>query len=133
MAGAFALGWFATPAVTVEQGPRLDRQHIVVDVAEHACRRGQGDLARADAAGDVAADADLLGGDRAADDGVLADGQRLDLDIALDLAGDMKLAIALEVAFDHHLRADDRRDDPGIIACLPFRVFCEHLTLPSKS
>ncbi len=119
--------------MTVEQGAGLDRQDIVMDVAEHARRRRQGDLARADAAGDLAADADLLGGDGAADDGVLADGQHLDLDVAVDLAGDMKLAVALEVAFDRHLRTDDRRDDAGIIAHLALRVFCEHRKLPSES
>ena len=127
----------AMPAMTLEQGAGLHRQHVVVHIPDDPGARGQDDLVRADAAGDGAADPNLLGIDLAADRRVLADGQRLDVDVALDGAFDVELSAALEVAVDDHLGADDRRHGIRAVALSyggePLSGFCEHWRLPSKS
>ncbi|MEI9900298.1 MAG: hypothetical protein WDN31_09425 [Hyphomicrobium sp.] len=57
----------------------------------------------------MAADDDLLGGDAAGDARLLADDDVGSLDVALNLAVDLHLALGDEVAVDHQVGTDDGR------------------------
>ena len=78
------------------------------DIADHIRGLGQVDGAGLDQAVDGAADKDGIGDDFALDFGVFADEKGLGADIAVNGAVDLYFTVAVEVADDLEVGADDR-------------------------
>src|SRR5262249_24514741 len=95
-------------ALALEEGARLDRQGLVRDVADELGRLRQDHRLALERAVDRSADADAVAGTAAAHLRALPHRDRAALHVALDLAVDLNVAIADQIAFDLEVAADDR-------------------------
>ena len=95
--------------MTVEPCPRLNRQHIVQDVAFDAGRAGQRDRVGFDLSDDFAMHEAVIGHDRAIDAAGFADRQLRTMDIARENAVDLDFAVADDIARNLHAGAEDGR------------------------
>src|SRR5580765_2230281 len=94
--------------LALEEGARLDRQGLVHDVADELGRLRQDHRLALELSVDRTADPDVVAGNGSVYVRTLADGDRAALDVALDLAVDLNVAVADQVALDLQITADDR-------------------------
>ena len=95
------------PRLAVEAGALLDDQGFVEDFAFDLCGVLQHDLFGADHALDLAADDHLVGNDVAVDRCVSADDQLRAANVAVELAVDLHIALAVQIACDDQAGIDD--------------------------
>src|SRR3546814_663520 len=94
--------------VAFDEGARLDRQAVVDDVADDPRGLRHHHRLRLDCTVDCAADANALAANVTLDMGPFADGEGGAVDVAFDVAVDLDVTVALQVAGDAQIGADDR-------------------------
>ncbi len=92
-----------------QERPLLDQQVFVQDIAEHVRRFGQRYRARLNLAGHITMDANVVSGNLAIDLGGFADNENIRVDIAINLAIDLDLALTDEIAGNFKIGAEKRR------------------------